>query len=118
MKELIEKIKNRLGYKDTTFSVQEKDLIDVGLNIALNDIYEQENKEFNPEGLGFTKLNDIMFNKIENNCEFILERMRTPNLWLLKQVIDSHRFKFDPIPLMIPNHRQGVESLRVLGIIK
>lgn len=61
--------------------------------------------------------NDIMFNKIENNCEFILERMRTPNLWLLRQVIDSHRFKFDPIPLMIPNHRQGVESLRVLGII-
>lgn len=117
MEELIEKIKNRLGYKDTTFSVQEKDLIDVGLNIALNDIYEQESREFNPVVLGFTKLNDIIFNKYENNCEFILERMRTPNLWLLKQIINGERFKFDPIPLMIPNHRQGVELLQALGII-
>ena len=76
----------------------------------------QVDKEFNPEELGFTKLNDIMFNKYENNCEFILERMRTPNLWLLKQIIKGERFKFDPIPLMIPNQRQGVELLRALGI--
>lgn len=118
MKELIEKI-NSYNF-DNLESVEDFYQIEEFQQAILQDlekIQEQESKEFNPVVLGFTKLNDIIFNKYENNCEFILERMRTPNLWLLKQIINGERFKFDPISLMIPNQRQGVEVLRVLGII-
>ena len=129
MKELIEKIKSKLGYKDTNFSVQEKDLIDVGLNLAIKELEDQESKPFNPTECGFDRLsensNEYIKYVYDTKKEYYIlvfhEKKNDEPAFLYINLFSEYKTKrsfSNLLPTMdVPNHRFGVELLKNLRII-
>jgi hypothetical protein len=112
MKELIEKIKE---LRQNPYSEYERLSHNKAIDEILNIIQEQELKPFNPVECGFI-LNDS-FNK-----EYPYKVYYNEDKQGYFEIADcgNNSFKLTGIqPLIkIPNHRQGVELLRNLGVIE
>ena len=122
MKELIEKIKEiSTKYKSYTSNeiiiyASNRGVVK-GVELCINEIQGQESKPFNPLELGFKKEfesdRESVFYKTMNN-RIIFDK--TKDIYL----IDVYKFNIysEVKNIRIPNHRQGVELLRNLGVIE
>lgn len=113
MKELIEKIKELQD-------VFKFHCCQVTCEQILGMIEDQESKPFNPVECGFTEI-DMMYPEdvaVYEKNYYRLKLLKFNNVWLIEQF---NKIINDEITLVrfikIPNHRQGVELLRNLGVI-
>ena len=135
MKELIEKIKE-ISTKYKSYTSNEMIIhannrgVVQGIELCLKEIQEQESKPFNPVELGLIFDDDenaghdswfidqqhkdkilrtVLIHVFDNKYSLHVEAFRN-NKWV---------FQFYVINIIkIPNHRQGVELLRNLGVIE
>jgi len=115
MKKIIEKIKElqdglNFGIGNLNHCCQ------VALEQVLGIIQEEENRPFEPEYLGFKK-------EYENDRESVFYKTMNNRIIFDKKKelysIDVYKFNIysELKNIRIPNHRQGVELLRNLGVI-
>lgn len=125
MKELIEEIKELLR-RSKNFSSPTNEYnagCSYGIERCLEEIQKQESKPFDPLELGFELDENKHFYKNVSNIHYLIEPLKTSNVFILKQYIKpnyelDYPSSYNDIPFKAPNHRQGVELLQNLGVIE